>query len=170
MENKEQLLDLSTQIGQFIEYWGFKEIHGKVWTLIFLSPTPVNATYIYKTLGVSKSLISISIKELLDYDVIQQEFESTVHRQLYKINPNVKEVIFKILNRRESKMLLQIKTSQEILSRQLNNTSGSSQLCETKVEKLGEMIDMANGLLKAFISLNSVDFKIFEKFMKFKGA
>src|SRR4051812_41709734 len=54
---------LTTRIGQvcdavgaFIEYWGFKAIHGRIWALLALRNGPLAQAEIAKTLGVSRAL------------------------------------------------------------------------------------------------------------------
>ena len=37
LKANESAIKLSGEIGNFIEYWGFKKIHGKVWALVFLA-------------------------------------------------------------------------------------------------------------------------------------
>ena len=69
-KSNEKLLRLAESIGHFVEYWGFKQVHGKIWTLIFLSTEPVDANYIMTHLKISKALTSMSIKDLIHHKVI----------------------------------------------------------------------------------------------------
>jgi DNA-binding transcriptional regulator GbsR (MarR family) len=55
---------LSTFIGHFIRYWGFRNIHGQIWTIVYLSETPLSGAEIVKFLKVSKALVSPALKEL----------------------------------------------------------------------------------------------------------
>ncbi|MCA9561053.1 MAG: MarR family transcriptional regulator [Myxococcales bacterium] len=57
--------------GRFIEYWGFKAIHGRVWTLVALRAAPLSQTEIATTLGVSRSLVSGAVAELVDYGLLR---------------------------------------------------------------------------------------------------
>jgi two-component system phosphate regulon sensor histidine kinase PhoR len=43
VRNSNPLHSLSEQIGDFIQYWGFKKIHGMIWTHLYLSSTPLSA-------------------------------------------------------------------------------------------------------------------------------
>ena len=62
---RRRVLGVADAVGEFIAYWGFKAIHGKVWTLLALSTRPLTQIEIARTLGVSRSLISGSISELV---------------------------------------------------------------------------------------------------------
>lgn len=59
-----RVLDVCDTTGAFIEYWGFKGILGRVWTLLALRAEPLPQTEIAELLGVSRSLISGAIAEL----------------------------------------------------------------------------------------------------------
>ena len=42
--NKQDLLNLkklAEGFGQFIRYWGFRQIHGEVWSVVYLAPAPL---------------------------------------------------------------------------------------------------------------------------------
>lgn len=59
-----RVLGVCDAVGAFIEYWGFKSIHGRVWTLLALRAEPVAQAEIAHTLGVSRSLVSGAVAEL----------------------------------------------------------------------------------------------------------
>lgn len=67
-----RVIDVCDSAGAFIEYWGFKAIHGRVWTLMALSHRPLSQTAIAEALGVSRSLISGAISELAEWGLVRQ--------------------------------------------------------------------------------------------------
>ncbi len=144
-------------VGDFIEYWGFKKIHGKIWTLIFLAEKPVDANYLINHLGVSKALVSMSIKDLLHYNVILEspEKRSTLH---YVSNPKMVDVIFEVLMAREAKMLLKIKKACESLAR-VDGNKLSTEVSPERLKKLGQMVAVADKTLKTFVTLRQLSFK-----------
>ena len=152
------LHSLSEQIGDFIQYWGFKKVHGIIWTHLYLSSTPLSAQELIKKLGVSKALISLSIKDLLHYRLILQTDESIDKKnKFYIANPDVFTVIRNVLETRETRMLERI---QEGFNRFQENLPGQS--CEvpldlTRVESLGRMITGANDALKSLLTLAAID-------------
>lgn len=54
-----ELEDLANEVGDFICYWGFKKIHGRLWTHIYLARVPLDAGQLMQRLKVSKALISL---------------------------------------------------------------------------------------------------------------
>ncbi len=148
-------INLANEVGQFIEYWGFKKIHGKVWCLVFLSKKPVDANFLIENLKVSKALISMTIKDLIYYKVLE-EAPKTGPTLCYTANMQIKDVIFEVLTQRESQLLLKIKAACEILNR--SNSSGEeSNIDNERLEKMNDMVNTADALLKSLISLNEVN-------------
>lgn len=154
---KNHVLEVANQIGGFIEYWGFKKIHGKIWTLIFLADRPVNAGYLIAELEVSKSLVSMSLKDLIEYKVVFESMsnQSTVH---YEVNPKILEVILDVLVGREAKMLQSIKGSCELLTC-LDEEKIHPLASPRKAQALFQMVSSADRLFKALITLKQFNFK-----------
>ncbi len=104
-KNLPELSYLADLVGEFIEYWGFKKIHGKIWLHLYLSQEPIDAKTLISKLDVSKALISISLKDLLDYNVIFESGTSSEGTRLYKANPDLHTVIAHVLRQREKIMM-----------------------------------------------------------------
>jgi len=68
-EKKKRLAD---SVGDFIRYWGFKEVHGRIWVHIYLSDNPITAKELTKKLGVTKGLVSTALAELIAYQVVEK--------------------------------------------------------------------------------------------------
>ena len=66
------VLEVCDAVGAFIEYWGFKEVHGRVWTFMVLHDAPVAQAHIARTLGLSRASVSIAIKELGEYGLVKR--------------------------------------------------------------------------------------------------
>ena len=66
-----RVLEVCDSIGDFIEYWGFKGIHGRVWALLALSTDPLAQVQIAQYLGVSRSLVSGVIAELVERGLVR---------------------------------------------------------------------------------------------------
>ena len=58
------VLQVCDAAGTFIEYWGFKAIHGRIWTLLALRGSPMSQVEIADLLDVSRSLVSGAVSEL----------------------------------------------------------------------------------------------------------
>lgn len=66
-----RILAVCDAVGAYIEGWGFRSIHGRVWALLAMHDGPMAQTEIAEVLGVSRSLVSLAISELADYGLVR---------------------------------------------------------------------------------------------------
>jgi hypothetical protein len=167
--NPLQLNRLSEQVGSFIEYWGFKKIHGMIWTHLYLSPKPVSAQELIARLKVSKALVSLSIKDLLYYNLILQTDESLNKKnKFYIANPDVFSVIRNILETRELEMMKRIGDEFKALHQNHQEKPSTDLLDEHRLKNLGDMISGADSALKSLLQLSAMDPSFFQYILENK--
>lgn len=157
MKNNElptEVQNLADLVGQFIQYWGFKKIHGEIWAHIWLAKTPIDATTLVKRLGVSKALVSLAIKDLIQYDVIKTFSEGDRRKILLIPNKDVHAVIINVLKSRESKLIEQILESQNQLEKCSADKIKSGDIDLQQLESMKAMTVMAQLALDTLISNN----------------
>jgi DNA-binding transcriptional regulator GbsR (MarR family) len=118
MENK-KIDDLVNDIGGFIEYWGFRKIHGRIWALLYLSENSLSTPEIVQRLGVSKALISGAINELLNHQLIERVGQVKFGGITYEATSSPAEVVRDIVRNRELVLFNKIEESLKDLN-QLN--------------------------------------------------
>lgn len=151
---------LADQIGDFIQYWGFRKIEGKLWSYIFLSDRPLNAEDLLERTGISKAMLSLSLGELLKYDVIRKAYPDKERGQAYISNPNVMEVISNVLRTRERQLLGRVFSS--FLCAKESLTNREKAISHERLEFLGQMIQAATGLLDSMLTMQALDMLPFE--------
>jgi DNA-binding transcriptional regulator GbsR (MarR family) len=152
-----EMQDLSDQIGEFMYYWGFKRIHGKI------AQNPLDAADLVKQMQISKALVSISLRELMDFDVIQMDGKSARGTQLYKVNPDLMAVILSVLRQREKRMLSHVEAAHQNMLKISDADKAQMSINSEKLKSLGEIIHKATGALDAFIELKPIDCSDWEK-------
>jgi DNA-binding transcriptional regulator GbsR (MarR family) len=75
--DKRSLMDLrvrraSDAVGEFIAYWGFKSVLGRIWTVLAVRRQPMTQVEIAEFLEVSRSLVSGAISELTGHGLVEQ--------------------------------------------------------------------------------------------------
>ena len=82
-------------VGDFIEYWGFKAIHGRIWTLLALRADPMSQVEIAEFLGVSRSLVSGAVSELVARGLIKakSDHRNAPYEALVDIWPTIADVL-----------------------------------------------------------------------------
>ncbi len=148
---------LARSVGEFIQYWGFKRIHGQIWTHLYLSTEPIDAGELIKRLGVSKALISMSLAELANYDVISECGKGPKNTLIYTANKDITKVITNVLRRRERQMLSQVDAACRLVSDLNQQDKDSMQIDTQQVKKLTEIVSHAQMGLSAILSLSDVD-------------
>lgn len=153
-----EMQELADQIGEFIHYWGFKRIHGKIWTHLFLAEKPLDAADLVRDMKISKALVSISMRELMEYEVVIDAGKSERGTHLYRTNPDILAVILNVLRQREKRMLSRIIAAQESLNAVSPEDKTNTQLSSQRINQLGALVQNAAMSLESLIALRSVDF------------
>jgi DNA-binding transcriptional regulator GbsR (MarR family) len=135
-----KLQELSTLIGHFIRYWGFRNIHGQVWSVVYLAKVPMSGIEIGKLLKVSKALMSPALKELEAEGLIRKTTSENSKTKRYVAEDDVVKIIHGVLNRREKPMIDKIQKSYHQLSQQV---SVSESLNSERLQSMGLMIQLA---------------------------
>lgn len=149
---------LAEQVGLFMKYWGFKEIHGRIWSHLYVSKEPLDANALICKIGVSKALISLSLKDLLQYSVVEEKGKSPSGTLLYAANPDVTSVILNVLRCREKKMLGLAEAAQKMVSELSDREKELYKIDPDRLKSLGQMIQEARSTLESILDLAEVDF------------
>lgn len=154
--------ELAIEVGKFMRYWGFKVIHGRIWTHIYLSEKPLTAGVLMERFGLSKALMSLSLNDLLRHEVILEGPKSSKGTQTYVANKEVLAVILNVLRRREKKMLAQIHTAHDLLATVSQQDRDHIAINPKRLKDLGQMIEQAQSTLNSILDLADLQLKAWE--------
>lgn len=154
---------LANSVGDFIKYWGFKEIHGKIWVHIYLSEDPITAKELTKKLGVTKGLVSTALAELIAYQVIEKVSVGDARSSGYQSNTDLVQVINNILRNRELKLTTKIKEDSEELAREMVDAEPAM---VEKINKLQDMTQFAVDCLQKLLNSKVISTGRFTKIMR----
>lgn len=158
---EERVLDVCAAVGAFIESWGFRSIHGRVWTLLALSTRPLSQSEVAERLGVSRSLVHLAVNELADFSLVRPI--GPQRNAPYEARMDVWPTITGVLRKREWMLIESARVALEALRIELTNTKGqhpSSMYDGRRVEVLLLMTELAQASLKLLFALhipNSVE-------------
>lgn len=159
-----ELDELAERVGEFIQYWGFKRIHGKIWAHLYLSEVPLDATTLVKRLRVSKALVSFSIHDLLEYNVIREVARGRGRTVLFEANPDLTGIILNVLRLRERKMMTQMTAAAELLGRATPESLEEMKVSPRKLSDMREMIGSAESVLDFVINSGAESRDLFRAF------
>ncbi len=147
-----EVSELIDQIGHLMKHWGFKKIHGEIWSCLFISDKSLNAAAIIERLGVSKSLVSMSLSDLTELSLVFQEGKSADGTLLYKANTNISEVIFNILRFRERKLFAKLSSSYSLVNTLPEGETKKWDLNMDRIKDFGKFLEEAESLLGKMVT------------------
>ncbi len=155
-----QLMRVANSIGEFMHYWGFKRIHGQVWTLLFLSDSPLSGVKISQQLKVSKALISLVLHELQDVELIVPVDLNNKRIKAFRAQSDVMPTIRSVLIRREMAILQKIQSEFLLLKkldRELKDSSSPSPLSSERISDLDTMIVSATQCIEFLTQITDLE-------------
>jgi len=142
--------ELAQSVGHFIRYWGFRQIHGEIWTLVYLARSPLSGAELVELLGVSKALISPAITQLESEGLIRQIESENAKTKRYVAVDNVDEVIRQVLKRRELPMLSNVAGALESISDEFAVSQSFAR--GDRLKELKKMVETAQSALAFLIA------------------
>ena len=147
-----ELDELAEQLGAFMEFWGFKKIHGQIWCHLFLSRSPLDAGQLMARLNISKALVSISLRELIDFHVVQECERSERATKTYSAKADLTEPILEVIRRRERMMVARLSSAYHLLANLSEEEKLRIGLDPRKLTLLGTVIKLAEKSLDALVN------------------
>jgi DNA-binding transcriptional regulator GbsR (MarR family) len=133
-------------VGAFIEYWGFKAVHGRVWALLALSWRPLSQHEIVGYLDISRSLVSTTVAELVAYGLVRPTSE---HRNApYEAVLDVWPTISDVLRSREWMLVETARLTLEAAIEEAELVGEGSPWDRERMKMLLTMTELAQALLK----------------------
>jgi DNA-binding transcriptional regulator GbsR (MarR family) len=160
-----QISDLANQIGNFLQYWGFKRVHGRIWTVLYLSKNSLDAAALRNRLKISKALVSLSMRDLLRYGVVQEVGKSRRGTTLYRATNDVRHAIVKVLQEREYEMVSRIANSHKECERIEPSDLNRLDVDGDRLKSLSEMISLASSLIQGVLDNHSTSPQVLAGFI-----
>jgi len=165
--DKERLRNFARCVGDFIRYWGFRRIHGEIWTVLYIFPRPVSGVELVDILEVSKALVSPALRELQDYGLIYPVLGASEddRTRYFTAKEDVFSIIRSILKTREKTLLANALDSYLALKRGLSDHPDPSQVFDPdRFNQIEAMVRSAVHVLPTVIRLLHRDrFKLLSK-------
>jgi DNA-binding transcriptional regulator GbsR (MarR family) len=140
-------------VGEFIEYWGFKAIHGRIWTLLALRNEPVSQIEIAEFLGVSRSLVSQAVAELIEYGLVRpvSDHRNAPYEAVMDFWPTISDV----LRDREWMLIEGARLALEgaVEEMELAGTRAAARFNVQRMRTLLRAAEMAQALLRLLIGI-----------------
>jgi DNA-binding transcriptional regulator GbsR (MarR family) len=145
-----ELAKLADQVGQFIEYWGFKSVQGRLWLYLFTSNEPLSSIELAELLDVSPALVTQSVQVLLEYKVILTAPKGPNGVLRYQANPDVAHAVHTVLESREARLLQNTELQLELAKQESVKANASGLSVNTQaLDLIGNWLALSQMLLGA---------------------
>lgn len=94
-------LRVAEVIGGLMEFWGFKAVMGRLWTLLYLSPEPLSAPELAERLQASAGAISMALGELQKWGVVRKSWKPGARRDFYEPETSIWKMVTRVFRERE---------------------------------------------------------------------
>ncbi len=150
-------------IKQFVEHWGLmarawgiNSTMGELFALLYITGTDWNADDLRHWLGVSRSNVSMNLRELISWGVVHKVHRAGERRELFRAETDAWTLFRKILRERKRR---ELDPSLHVLDRTFNlaeNHPGLQDI-KTRIESLRRFFKAIDTLAVYLLSLPSLD-------------
>lgn len=135
-----------SHFGEMGSRWGINRTVGQIYALLFLSPRPLNADQIAETLEFSRSNVSMGLKELQAWRLVQLRHQPGDRREYFEAPQDVWE-IFRLLA--EERRRREIEPTQSMLRSALLEEAHSDEERHAQ-QRMREMYELIDKLMSWF--------------------
>lgn len=148
----ERLLEVVDSIGEFVSYWGFRRVHGRVWGLVYLTATPPTSPEIARRLDISKGMTSLAITELIEHGLIRKGPKGPHGAQSYVAESDIAKVVRQVLATRERVMLQRAIDGMQSLANETTCPPGSELIANDRLLMLHDLTSSCSSVLDMVIN------------------
>jgi DNA-binding transcriptional regulator GbsR (MarR family) len=88
-------------IGALMEFWGFKAVMGRLWTILYLSPKPLSAAELGERLAASSGAVSMALGDLQKWGVVKKAWRPGERRDYYEPETSIWKMVTRVFRERE---------------------------------------------------------------------
>src|SRR5438046_5157359 len=97
----ELLHEVADAVGALMEFWGFKRVMGRVWTILFLRGEPLSAAELCEQLAISSGAASMALAELEHWAVVRRSRKAGDRREYFEAETDIWKMISRVPRERE---------------------------------------------------------------------
>lgn len=160
----ERANDISVEtMGRMAEFWGFTRTQGRVFCMLFLSPTPLTQAELAERLDVSAANISMSLNGLLRWGAIKKVYEKGSRKVRYEAEPEIRNIIRSVLGNREQHELEEaVESFSEAVDivkreRKQRQLTPDEEFVRERIQHLQSVVQTSNRILALLLGDGRVD-------------
>ncbi len=148
------LHEVADTVGSLMEFWGFKRLMGRVWSLLYLRGEPLSAAELCEQLDISSGAASMTLGDLEHWGVVRRSRKPGDRREYFEAETDIWRMISRVLRERE---LLQIERALEVFDRAREQLARTDQEIADRIGRLADLARLGRGLLVAIVQQGKAD-------------
>jgi len=152
-------LEVADTVGRLMEFWGFKRPMGRMWTLLYLSPSPLGAAELGDQLKMSAGAVSMTLNELLKWGAVKKSWRPGERRDFYEAETGIGKLVQRVLRERELELVRQfgdaLGNAEAALPKSGDNVALDFK--RTRMHELQRLSKLGETLLTALVAGKVVD-------------
>jgi DNA-binding transcriptional regulator GbsR (MarR family) len=95
-KERELLHEVADAVGALMEFWGFKRLMGRVWTLLYLRGEPLSAAELCEQLEISSGAASMTLAEMEHWGVVVRSRKAGDRREYFEAEADIWRMISRL--------------------------------------------------------------------------
>jgi DNA-binding transcriptional regulator GbsR (MarR family) len=144
-------------VGNVIEFWGFKRNQGRVWALLYLGGEPLTAGEIERDLDLSKGGVSMLLRDLERWGVIQRVRQPADTVWRYAAETDLVRMVTHVIEEREAGFVARIRADLAEARRLAQQAGGVDTERLQRLEKMATLAEHVEKAIRLFIKTARLD-------------
>jgi len=157
-------LEVADAIGKVMAFWGFRRNLGRIWTLLYLSPSSLTAPQLCEQLKLSTGSVSMALTELQRWGAVVKVHVAGDRRDHYEAERDIWKLVSSVMAQREVREIDQALAAFSGAARQLEARAagGGDDATDAafRLARLHELEDLSGSvkeLLRLLLGQGSVE-------------
>ena len=144
-------------VGNVIEFWGFKRNQGRVWALLYLRGEPLTAGEIERELDLSKGGVSMLLRDLERWGVIQRVRQPSDTVWRYGAETDLVRMVTHVIEEREAGFVARIRADLSEARRLAQQAGGVDTERLQRLEKMATLAEHVERAIRLFVKTARLD-------------
>lgn len=154
-------------VGSAIEFWGFKQNHGRAWALLYLRDQPLTALEIQRALGLSKGAVSMVTRELEQWGVVHRVRGSAESTWRFQAETDLMRMIGRVISEREARFVERIEWDLE-QALTLAKQAHAPRAALARIERMRVLAKLTRKAVTAFLATARLDVRALANILRGK--
>lgn len=161
------LAEFVLQWGEMGQVWGVNRSVAQIHALLFVAAEPMTAEEMSETLGLARSNVSTSLKQLLAWRLVKRVPVPGERRDFFEAEADMLAMVRRIAEARKAR---EIDPARDVLHRCLQAAMRDRKVSKAACQRLDDMRNIVDAVDSTFEAVMGLPSPMFRKFIRLGGA